>query len=256
MRKKARIACSCTGHRHPLKRKKDLARFLRISASSMPTVIMSSSSHTFTHTCGPSLPLLIAAGVGAYTLLRYAVSAAKSLRDRALCERDWARHQGEWVVVTGASEAVGRDVALELGRRGLSIVAVGHNTRRLQALAADIAALDSGAHARVVVCAAQPASAAQCIVSDAQHAGVYRKDILSAMSGEDAQCDNCGAVHAAPAGDCYRANGVRCCRHMHTDIASSCSSLPQYCSSQQPATTRNAAPSRHSRVHGPLDPCA
>jgi len=51
---------------------------------------------------------------------------------------DFARRYGPWAVVTGASEGIGREFAIDLARRGLHLVLVARREALLHTLAADL----------------------------------------------------------------------------------------------------------------------
>ena len=51
---------------------------------------------------------------------------------------DFALRYGPWAVVTGASEGIGREFAIDLARRGLNLVLVARREALLHALAADL----------------------------------------------------------------------------------------------------------------------
>jgi short-subunit dehydrogenase len=50
----------------------------------------------------------------------------------------WQERFGPWALVTGASDGIGRDIARELARRGLSLVLVARRGERLEALADEL----------------------------------------------------------------------------------------------------------------------
>ena len=50
----------------------------------------------------------------------------------------WEAYKGSWAVVTGSSYGIGRDVALELGSRGLNVVVHGRSKDKLQALCREL----------------------------------------------------------------------------------------------------------------------
>jgi 17beta-estradiol 17-dehydrogenase / very-long-chain 3-oxoacyl-CoA reductase len=57
---------------------------------------------------------------------------------------------GEWAVVTGATDGIGKAMAIELARRGMSIVLVSRTQSRLDAAAAEVRAANAEVHTRTV----------------------------------------------------------------------------------------------------------
>jgi short-subunit dehydrogenase len=63
----------------------------------------------------------------------------------------WRHRYGPWALVTGASDGIGRAVALEAAARGLHVALVARRQAALDAVADDIARAGHGRAARVVV---------------------------------------------------------------------------------------------------------
>uniref|UniRef100_A0A0E0BIJ9 Very-long-chain 3-oxoacyl-CoA reductase n=1 Tax=Oryza glumipatula TaxID=40148 RepID=A0A0E0BIJ9_9ORYZ len=61
------------------------------------------------------------------------------------------RRYGEWAVVTGATDGIGRAVALELARRGLHLVLVGRNPGKLSGVCKEVRAAAPACKVRTVV---------------------------------------------------------------------------------------------------------
>jgi 17beta-estradiol 17-dehydrogenase / very-long-chain 3-oxoacyl-CoA reductase len=65
--------------------------------------------------------------------------------------RDLALRYGSWAVVTGPTDGIGRAVALELARRGLSLVLVGRNPDKLARVQKEALAAAPSCEVRTVV---------------------------------------------------------------------------------------------------------
>ncbi|XP_062197766.1 very-long-chain 3-oxoacyl-CoA reductase-like protein At1g24470 [Phragmites australis] len=65
--------------------------------------------------------------------------------------RDLARRYGAWAVVTGATDGIGRALALELARRGLHLILVGRNPEKLARVTKEIQATEPSCKVRSVV---------------------------------------------------------------------------------------------------------
>jgi len=89
--------------------------------------------------CGP---LALAAAAAAAALLR------RVWYYRLRPPTSFDAHRGHWAVITGASRGVGRGFALALARRGLNVVLVARDAKRLEAVAAECEAF--GVRARCV----------------------------------------------------------------------------------------------------------
>ncbi|KAL6662203.1 hypothetical protein ACP70R_000062 [Stipagrostis hirtigluma subsp. patula] len=65
--------------------------------------------------------------------------------------RDLARRYGAWAVVTGATDGIGRAVALGLARRGVHLVLVGRSPEKLSRVAGEVRAAAPSCEVRTVV---------------------------------------------------------------------------------------------------------
>uniref|UniRef100_A0A0E0MF43 B-keto acyl reductase n=1 Tax=Oryza punctata TaxID=4537 RepID=A0A0E0MF43_ORYPU len=65
--------------------------------------------------------------------------------------KELCRRYGEWAVVTGATDGIGRAVALELARRGLHLVLVGRNPGKLSAVCKEVRVAAPACKVRTVV---------------------------------------------------------------------------------------------------------
>lgn len=91
------------------------------------------------------------AGLGALYL---SAACLRLLAHLALCLRrpiDLRRHYGSWAVVTGPTTGLGRSMAMELARRGISLVLLDLDAANLQSVSADIRAAHPGVETKTVV---------------------------------------------------------------------------------------------------------
>uniref|UniRef100_J3N7Z8 Very-long-chain 3-oxoacyl-CoA reductase n=1 Tax=Oryza brachyantha TaxID=4533 RepID=J3N7Z8_ORYBR len=65
--------------------------------------------------------------------------------------KDLGRRYGEWAMVTGATDGIGRGMALERARRGLHVVLVGRNPGKLSAVSKEVRAAAPACKVRTVV---------------------------------------------------------------------------------------------------------
>lgn len=81
--------------------------------------------------------------VGVYKLTVFTLSTASLVADLFLRPAtDWSQYgagKGCWAVVTGASDGIGKEFALQLAKRGFSVVLVLRTQAKLEALAQEIA---------------------------------------------------------------------------------------------------------------------
>jgi short-subunit dehydrogenase len=64
-------------------------------------------------------------------------------------QKRWRKQYGPWALVTGASEGIGRELALRLGEAGLNLVLVARRRQDLEQLATELCR-DHGIEARVI----------------------------------------------------------------------------------------------------------
>ena len=58
---------------------------------------------------------------------------------------------GEWAVVTGSTDGIGKALALELSRRGLNIILIGRNTSKLDEVSSSIQSLNPKTQVKTVL---------------------------------------------------------------------------------------------------------
>jgi len=107
--------------------------------------------------------------------------------------RDLAGRYGAWAVVTGATDGIGRAVALELARRGLHLVLVGRSPAKLARVGKEVRAAAPSCEVRGV--AFDLAAAGE----DAARRGVAR--VAAAVEGRDVGVlvNNAGATYPCAA---------------------------------------------------------
>ncbi|XP_062197925.1 very-long-chain 3-oxoacyl-CoA reductase 1-like [Phragmites australis] len=90
--------------------------------------------------------------LGLCVVVRSVVTFVKCLHRAFLRPgRNLARRYGAWAVVTGATDGIGRAVALELARWGLSLVIVGRNPDKLSRVKKEVQAAAPSCKVRTVV---------------------------------------------------------------------------------------------------------
>jgi len=95
-------------------------------------------------------PLL--ALVGALLLGSQALSLAALLYKTLLRGgKNLKKSYGEWAVVTGATDGIGKAMAFELARKGLSVMLVGRSPEKLQAVKAELSEKHSGVQVATLV---------------------------------------------------------------------------------------------------------
>ena len=56
----------------------------------------------------------------------------------SLNQADFTKKYGQWAVVTGCTQGIGRSYAMELAQRGMSVVLISRNKEKLDKLASEI----------------------------------------------------------------------------------------------------------------------
>ena len=56
----------------------------------------------------------------------------------SLNQADFTQKYGQWAVVTGCTQGIGRSYAMELAQRGMSVVLISRNKEKLDKLASEI----------------------------------------------------------------------------------------------------------------------
>lgn len=131
--------------------------------------------------------------VGLYTVLRSAATFLAWLHRAFLRPgRDLAGRYGTWAVVTGATDGIGRAVALELARAGLHLVLVGRSPDKLARVAKELAAA-------APACKVRSVAFDLAVTGDAARRGVAR--VAAAVDGRDVGVlvNNAGATYPCAA---------------------------------------------------------
>uniref|UniRef100_A0A804LKF5 Very-long-chain 3-oxoacyl-CoA reductase 1 n=1 Tax=Zea mays TaxID=4577 RepID=A0A804LKF5_MAIZE len=131
--------------------------------------------------------------VGMYTALRSAATFLAWLHRAFLRPgRDLAGRYGTWAVVTGATDGIGRAVALELARAGLHLVLVGRSPDKLARVAKELAAA-------APACKVRSVAFDLAVTGDAARRGVAR--VAAAVEGRDVGVlvNNAGATYPCAA---------------------------------------------------------
>eukprot|EP00004_Rigifila_ramosa_P001930 TRINITY_DN11937_c0_g1_i2.p1 TRINITY_DN11937_c0_g1~~TRINITY_DN11937_c0_g1_i2.p1 ORF type:complete len:345 (-),score=82.18 TRINITY_DN11937_c0_g1_i2:37-1071(-) len=91
--------------------------------------------------------------VGAFVLLKSAFDLASWIRKMFFRKamKDMPKRYGKWAVVTGASEGIGAAIAVELARRGFSIVLIARTESKMKGVAEQIKQTNSAAETRIIV---------------------------------------------------------------------------------------------------------
>lgn len=100
--------------------------------------------------------------------------------------------RGKWALVTGASAGIGAELARELARQGAKLILTARRRDRLEALAAELAAL--GAETRIVVADLNDPAAPQQIYDQTEGAGLSVEILVN-----NAGLGQYGAFHLSPA---------------------------------------------------------
>ena len=118
------------------------------------------------------IPALLLSGVGALYLLSFAYKLVHVLVDlHVLPGTPLTKYGGgrssstsrpkAWAVVTGATDGIGREFALQLARAGFSIVLASRSADKLSSVAAEVKAANASAETRTAVIDFSKADAAQ-----------------------------------------------------------------------------------------------
>ncbi|KAI0812371.1 3-ketoacyl-CoA reductase [Irpex lacteus] len=97
-------------------------------------------------------PFILA--VGAFTFLKFAVKTIGVLLQTFVLPgkslKKYGAGKGAWAVVTGASEGIGREYALQLAKKGFNVLVAARNKTALDALVKEIEAQGAGVKAKAV----------------------------------------------------------------------------------------------------------
>ncbi|CAL5042498.1 unnamed protein product [Urochloa decumbens] len=139
----------------------------------------------------PWFALLVALGL--FVVVRTAATFLAWLRRAFLRPgRDLAARYGTWAVVTGATDGIGRAVALELARRGLHLVLVGRSPEKLARVGKEV-------RAAAPACKVRSVAFDLAATGDDARRGVAR--VVAAVEGRDVGVlvNNAGATYPCAA---------------------------------------------------------
>lgn len=86
--------------------------------------------------------LYVALAVGVYKITTFSLSYASLLADLFILPpvnfKMYGAERGRWAVVTGASDGIGKEYAIQLAKKGLNVVLVSRTLSKLEAIAEEI----------------------------------------------------------------------------------------------------------------------
>ena len=91
----------------------------------------------------PAPPLdanLVLAAIGGFVVLRALLSAVSSVYSTTLRGGKSPRKFGEWAIVTGATDGIGKAMSFELARKGCSVLLVSRSAQKLDMVAKELRA--------------------------------------------------------------------------------------------------------------------
>ena len=95
--------------------------------------------------------VLLLFSLGTFSSLKFLFSLVKTLYALFLRSPKNLLKYGDWAVVTGPTDGIGKAIAFELARRGLNLVLVGRNPHKLNQVFQEIKSAAPGLDLRIVV---------------------------------------------------------------------------------------------------------